>query len=431
MAETRKGGAVAEEPEEQGSGPEAAEPVDPTTVVAPPEGTGAPAPAGDLVAGGKSSSILYALSLPVLAILTALAIGALIIIATDQSSIDGLKHLFSSPGAALKASGLAVYNAYEALILGAFGSVSAASETLLVTTPLIFAGLSVALGFRAGLFNIGAEGQITAGAIAAAAVGFSFTGLPGPIHLALIAVAAFVGGAIWGTIPGLLKAKTGAHEVITTIMLNYIAIYLADYVLTTDFFRRPDRFDPISKPVTNFMPHLFGSSNRANLNILVALAVAAAVAWLINRTTIGFEFRAVGANPSAARAAGMSPGRTFVAVMATAGGIAGMAAFAQLTGPSPSLTPGFASGLGFEAIALALVGKAKPGGVVLAAFLFGILKAGSRNMQAVTATPVDIVTIIQALIIMFVAAPALVRAIYHIKARRVIGPETFTKGWGG
>ncbi len=255
--------------------------------------------------------------------------------------------------------------------------------------------------------------------------------MPGPLHLALIVGAGFLGGAIWGAIPGILKARTGAHEVITTIMLNYVSYRLADYLLTTHFYRRPDRFDPISKPVTSAMPHLFGSGYRANVNILIALGVAAGVAWLLNRTTIGFEFKAVGANPTAARAAGMSPTRTFVTVMALAGGVAGLAASAQLTGPTPSLTPGFSSGFGFDAIALALVGKAKPSGVVAAAFLFGILKAGSRNMQAATATPVDIVTVIQALIIMFVAAPALVRAIYRIRARRVVGPEVFTKGWGG
>jgi len=395
------------------------------------EATGAPAPAGDLVAGGKAGSILNALSVPSLAIITALVIGALIIIGTDQTALDNWPYLFTDPGGTLKVFGDVVYNAYKALFLGAFGSAGAVSETLLVTTPLIFAGLSVALGFRAGLFNIGAEGQITVGAIAAAAAGFSFAGMPGPLHLALIVGAGFLGGAIWGAIPGILKAKTGAHEVITTIMLNYVSYRLADYLLTTHFYRRPDRFDPISKPVTNLMPHLFGSGYRANINILIAIGAAAGVAWLLNRSTIGFEFKAVGANPAAARAAGMSPTRTFVTVMALAGGIAGLAASAQLTGPTPSLTPGFSSGFGFDAIALALVGKAKPAGVVAAAFLFGILKAGSRNMQAATATPVDIVTIIQALIIMFVAAPALVRAIYRIRARRVVGPEVFTKGWGG
>ena len=178
-------------------------------------------------------------------------------------------------------------------------------------------------------------------------------------------------------------------------------------------------------------PHLFGSDLRVHAGIFLALGVAALVAWLLNRTTIGFEFRAVGASPTAARAAGMNPSRTTMVVMSLAGGLAGLAAAAQLGGVTPSLIPGFASGLGFTAIALALVGRGSPLGVVLAAFLFSILQVGGRSMQAATQTPIDIVTIIQGLVIMFIAAPALVSAIYRIKARRVTGPETFAKGWGG
>jgi ABC-type uncharacterized transport system permease subunit len=163
----------------------------------------------------------------------------------------------------------------------------------------------------------------------------------------------------------------------------------------------------------------------------VALGVAALMAWLLNRTTVGFEFRAVGANPSAARAAGMNPARTTVMAMTLAGGLAGLGGANQLASVTPSLIPGFAAGLGFDAIALALLGRARPGGVVAAAFLFGMLRAGGRSMQAITQTPIDIIVIIQALVIAFVAAPALVRAIYRFRARQVAGPEAFTKGWAG
>jgi simple sugar transport system permease protein len=270
---------------------------------------------------------------------------------------------------------------------------------------------------------------MNAGAIVAAAVGISFGWLPGPIHLVLMIVAGFVGGAIWGFIPGFLKAKTGAHEVITTIMLNFVAVSLVLYILGTSLYKQ--QAEPISKPVKVAFPHLFGSNLRVHVGIFLALGVAALVAWLLNRTTVGFEFSAVGTNPSAARAAGMSPTRTIIVVMMLAGGLAGLAGANQLASVTPSLIPGFASGLGFDAIALAMLGRAKPAGVVAGAFLFGILRAGGRTMQAVTQTPIDIIVVIQALVIAFVAAPALVRAIYRFRARGVAGPQTFAKGWGG
>jgi simple sugar transport system permease protein len=214
-------------------------------------------------------------------------------------------------------------------------------------------------------------------------------------------------------------------------MMNYISYYLVDFVLLTTLFQRPDRTDPISKPVTAFFPHLLGSDLRLNAGILLAIAMAVAVAWLLNRTTIGFEFRAVGANPDAARTAGMSPARTFVAAMALSGALAGLGGAVQLASISPSLTPGFSSGYGFDAIALALLGKSKPSGVVAAAFLLGALRAGARSMQAATSTPIDIVTVIEALVIVFVAAPSVIRGIYRIKAQRGAGVQVLTKGWGG
>jgi simple sugar transport system permease protein len=384
---------------------------------------------------------------PVLAVFTALVLGALLIVFTNPDALNAWKSFFRAPVPALSTSWRVVRDSYWALFTGALGNptqvaraigsgeldqIRAAlyplSETIVAATPLIFVGLSVAVGFRAGLFNIGAEGQVNVGAIVGAAVGIWLPGLPGPIHLALMVMGAFVGGALWGWIPGVLKAKTGAHEVITTIMLNFIAVSLTLYVLKFAPFKQ--QAEPIAKPVAVAFPHLFGSSLRVNVGIFVALGVAALVAWLLNRTTIGFEFRAVGANPRAARAAGMNPSRTTIVVMSLAGGLAGLAAAAQLGGVTPSLIPGFASGLGFTAIALALVGRGTPLGVVLAAFLFAILQVGGRSMQAVTQTPIDIVVVIQALVIMFIAAPALISAIYRIKTRRVVGPQTFAKGWG-
>jgi simple sugar transport system permease protein len=373
---------------------------------------------------------------PALAVVTALLLGALIIAFTEPRSLEAWGRAGRDPLGALATSARAVGAAYRALLTGALGdparyaeavrsgdpaeivrAFGPISETLVVATPLILTGLAVALPFRAGLFNIGGEGQLTAGAILTAAAGFSLTWLPGPLLLAAVVAAGALGGGLWGAIPGLLKARTGAHEVITTIMLNFVAAFLALFFLSTEFFRRPDRTDPISKPIEAAFPHLLGGSLRLHAGLLLALAAAAAVAWMLNRTTIGFEFQAVGANADAARAAGMSPSRTYVAIMALAGALAGLAGANQLASVTPSLTPGFSSGFGFDGITLALLGRARPVGVVLAALLFGALRAGSRSMQAATQTPVDIIVVIQALVVLFIAAPAIVKGIYRIGAR--------------
>ncbi|HEX5936295.1 MAG TPA: ABC transporter permease [Actinomycetota bacterium] len=384
---------------------------------------------------------------PILAVVAALLVGALLIVFTDEDALGEWAGLFRDPLGALSASWSAISESYSALFTGAFGhpteiasaigsgdvdevqaSLAPISEMIVATTPLIFVGLSVAVGFRAGLFNIGGEGQMNLGAIVAAAAGFSFPSLPGPIHVALVILAGFVGGALWGAIPGFLKARTGAHEVITTIMLNFIAVSLVLYLLSTDFFRQ--QAEPIAKPVVARFPHLLGMDLRVHLGIVVALLVAAGVAWLLNRTTVGFEFRAVGANPDAARAAGMRPTAITVSAMTLSGGLAGLAGANQLLSVTPSLLPGFAAGLGFDGIAVALLAGARPGGVVAASFLFGALRAGGRSMQIATQTPIDIVVVIQALVIAFVAAPALVRTMFRMKEVR--GEATaFAKGWGG
>jgi general nucleoside transport system permease protein len=426
-----------------------------------PPGDAAEAVGGDLAGddGGGAftpaaaeESVWRALLIPALAMVTALAVGAIVIMFSDPDVLRAWGRFFQDPLGALREAGVSVAEAYQALFTGAFGSptqivqaiasgegqqilvaLRPLSETITTATPLILAGLSVALGFRAGLFNIGAEGQITVGAMFAGVVGFTFTGLPMIIHLPLALVAGFVGGAVWGFVPGFLKARTGAHEVIITIMMNFISFRLLDYALRGDFFQRPDRADPISKPVAESaeLPRLLGSGLRVHAGIILAIAVTLVVGWLLFRTTRGFEFRAVGANPDASRYAGMSVGLTYIAAMSIAGGLAGLAGANQLLGVTKSLTVGFSSGIGFVAIALALLGRAHPAGVVAAAFLFGALQAGAIRMQAVTQTPVDIIVVIQALVIAFVAAPALVRAIYRIKAKRQVGPEVFTKGWSG
>jgi simple sugar transport system permease protein len=403
----------------------------------------AEAPAGE----SRLRRWLRGLLLPLLAVFTAFILGALVIVLTDEALL-GL--WTSDPLAAMGGSWSAVLDAYGALLRGSIGdpgrligalvvldwlevrrAFGPLSETIVSATPLIFTGLSVALAFRAGLFNIGAEGQLYLGALFSVIVGFTLVGLPWFIHLPVALLAGFAGGALWGFIPGILKARTGAHEVIVTIMVNFVAYRLIDYALKTPFVQREGRNDPISKivePSAELAPLIEGL--RMHWGIVIAVLAAVAVSWLLFRSTKGFEFRAVGLNPRAARYAGMSITWSIVLSMVIAGGLAGLAGASLMLGGSKHLTPGFSAGYGFDGIAVALIGATRPAGVVAAAILFGALRAGATPMQAATGTPIDIVVIIQAFVIMFIAAPALVRAIYRIRARRTIGTEVFTKGWG-
>jgi simple sugar transport system permease protein len=354
--------------------------------------------------------------IPALAVLSALVVGAVFIVFTEGFD--------------------AILPAYQALFSGAFVGWSSISETLLVATPLILAGLSVALGFRAGLFNIGAEGQMTIGGLTAVIVGFSFPGMPAIIHVPIAVIAGLLGGALWGLIPGVLRAKTGAHEVITTIMLNFIAFRTLDYVLKVPGIQQPDRFDPISKPIeaSASLPRILGwlpvdgaGGLRLHLGFLIALLMAWVVYWLLFKSTIGFEFRTVGANPHGAKYGGMSVVGATILVMAMAGGLAGMAGGNETLGVLNRASPGFTAQIGFDAIALALLGRSHPGGVVLSAILFGALRSGGRTMQVQSEVGIDLIVIIQALIIVFIAAPELVRAIYRVKGGKETGQ--LTRGW--
>jgi ABC-type uncharacterized transport system permease subunit len=397
----------------------------------PPPVTDAPPPehrgfAAVLLGGARQ------LVVPILSLVTALVIGAIVIILSDP---DFIANVGSDPGAALAAGFGSVGGAYGGLLQGSIGNpfrdIGPVTETLLRATPLIFAGLAVALGFRAGLFNIGAEGQIYIGALFATAVGISFTGLPLLVHLPLAVAAGFVGGAVWGFIPGILKARTGAHEVITTIMLNYVSYLVVEFALRQVFFQLPGRDDPISKNIlpSATLPRLL-PDERLHWGLIIALLAAVAVWWLLFRSTKGFEFRAVGLNPSAARYAGMNISRTVVLTMMISGGLAGLAGASEIIGTNLRLTPSFSPNWGFDAIAIALLGASRPVGVVFSAILFGALRAGAAPMQAQTGIPIDLVVVIQGLVIMFIAAPALVRAIYRIRVARTTGTETFSKGWG-
>jgi simple sugar transport system permease protein len=277
----------------------------------------------------------------------------------------------------------------------------------------------VAIAFRAGLFNIGGEGQVIAGAFASGYVGFSVS-LPPVIHLVLAIAAGIAGGALWGLIAGYLKARAGAHEVITTIMLNYVARFGLLYLLARSSIVAPNN-PQASKTIhgTARLPHLFGADLRVDLGILLALAAAAALSWTLVRSTLGFRMRAVGANPAAARTAGMSVGGVTMMAMSIAGALAGLAGTTLALGgaTSYSVTPNISSNVGFDAITVALLGRSRPWGVVAAGLLFGALRQGGAQMQATPGVqaPIDIITVVQALIVIFIAAPKLVQAIFRLK----------------
>jgi simple sugar transport system permease protein len=386
--------------------------------------------------------LLNRISIPFLAVLTGLILGGLLIMLTTPAVYEAFNQ---SLGAGLAEAWNSVSRAYLALFEGAFGSparIAAALqsgsstalwqslnpflETLTTAVPYILAGLAVALGFRAGVFNIGAEGQIFIGALTSGFIGYAVTGLPALLHIPLALAAGFLGGAAWGAIPGWLKARTGAHEVITTIMMNYIAFRLSDWLLSGPM-KRPGEA-PISPPMLEsaILPRFFPEPIRFHLGFFIALGIAYLVYWLLFKTTWGFSLRTVGANPRAARYAGMSVARTVVLAMALSGGIAGLAGANEVLGVNHNVAMAFSSGYGFDSIALALLGNNHPFGVVLSALLFG----GATNMQVATGIPNDIVSILQALILIFIAAPSIIRGLYRLRTSAE-GETLFSAaGWG-
>ena len=336
-------------------------------------------------------------------------------------------YLFARPGDFLSAAWHSEANAYLALFQGSIVDTGAPTfvraikpltETMTVAVPIILAGLGLGIGFRAGMFNIGAQGQIILGAVFGGYIGFTFN-LPPGLHVLLAAAGAAIGGGLWAGIAGFLKARTGANEVIVTIMLNNIAIYLIGYLLTTSAFQRPGSNNPISPPLkaTALYPHLLGDQFRLHAGFLVAIAATAFVWWLMDRSTIGFRFRAVGANSKAARTAGISVNTNYIWVMVVAGALAGLAGAAQVLGTEKVLSVDVAASFGFDAITVALLGRSKPVGTFLAGLLFGALRAGGFAMQARTGTPIDIVLVVQSLIVLFIAAPPLVRSVFRLSSR--------------
>jgi simple sugar transport system permease protein len=406
-------------------------------------------PSLNLKPGGKrkKESVLL---IPALAIFTGLLVGAILIILTSPEVYQGFAVSFFT---GISAAWGAVATAYSSLFKGSIfdpASVITAFQTgqrtdimyalnpilesLVSATPYIFTGLAVALGFRSGLFNIGVEGQYYIGAAVATYVGFAVTGLPAYIHMPLAFLAGALGGAAWGFIPGWLKAKTGGHEVINTIMMNWIAINLTTWLLSSGPLQRPNSNGaPISPEVlpTAQIPRFFPDPTRFHLGFFIALATAFLVYWLLFKTTWGFDLRTVGANSNAARYAGINIVRNIILAMVLSGALAGMAGANQVLGVDHAMSTSVSAGYGFDSIALALLGNSTPIGVVFASLLWGMLNNGATQMMFTASIPISIISVIQAFIIIFIAAPAVIRSIYRIRVPKTSETVVTLSSWGG
>ncbi|GIV98295.1 MAG: ABC transporter permease [Herpetosiphonaceae bacterium] len=371
---------------------------------------------------GPLAGMLRPILVPFLAVVSALMIGAIVI------AISGRNPLL----------------AYAGLIDGSWGSGRAIAGTLVRMTPYVFGGLAVALAFRAGLFNIGGEGQLLLGTLAGAWVGYQLA-LPAVIHLPLALLAGVLAGFIWGGIPGFLKSRTGAHEVITTIMLNYLAIGLAGWLLNDNrLMKDPSPTNVIARtpliaesahlpaliPGQDAYPSASAAPEIVHWGVVLAVLATIAASFFLWRTVWGFEVRTVGANPSAGRYAGINVPRVITLIMGVSGALAGLGGAIQVTAVNYRAILGFNVGYGFDAIAIALLGKNNPFGVLLAALLFASLRSGSTRMQSLSGVNADIIAVIQALILIFVAADQLVRWLYRIRARGLEERTTLTRGWG-
>ena len=392
----------------------------------------------------------------VFALILGLAVGALIIIVTTPVVLDSWRAIFHSwgaPGHALKVTFDNVGAAYRTMFTGSVidppafwhsaftgqgwpTTLTPISETLTYAAPLIIVSIGVGIAFQTGIFNIGANGQAVLGGITGAAVG-SMLHMPMVLHLPLTLLAGIIGGVVVGAIPGLLKAYTGAHEVIVTIMLNYVVYAFLLFVVLSTPFQQPGQQNDISRTMdsSSQLAPLFGVSSglRVNYGIFVSIAVVIFAWWFLERSSLGFEFRVTGANPSAARASGINARVVTVLVFLVSGGLAGLAGVVQVASTTHFIDGGFLignAGIGFTAITIALLGRNKPIGIVWASLLFAALGVGGRSMQASTGIPLDLATVIQSAIVLFVATPVLVKEIFRLRATPVNAVQLATKGWG-
>lgn len=369
----------------------------------------------------RDGSVLITL----LAVLLALVVGAVLIAATNPAVQAASGYFFARPTDLIAAAWTAIVGAYAALVQGGLYDYTAPSpaqglvsfgHAIGFATPLIAAGLGIAVGFRSGVFNIGGQGQVLMGAAFAGYVGFTWNGPP-VITMVVAVLFGLLGGGLVAGLVGVLKARTGANEVIVTIMLNYIVFYLLDYALQTPLLQAPGANNPISPPehaAATFFPVL-PSQYGVNLGFLLVIAATVFCAWLLNRSSLGFKMRAVGENARAARVAGIEVNRVVVSAMVISGVLVGLAGVYQVLGKTTTgFTSGIDAGIGFNAITVTLLGRSRPWGVFAAGLLFGVFQAGGYAMQAAQGVDINAVQVVQAVIVLFIAAPPLVRAIFRL-----------------
>jgi len=326
----------------------------------------------------------------IIAVLGAFLVGAIVLLATGHSPIE----------------------AYSAVLTGAFGDIFGIGQTFTQATPIIFTALAFLFAFKCGLFNIGAEGQLLVGGFTAALVGISFSSLPVFIHLPLALLAGAAGGALWGFIPGILKAKLGAHEVITTMMLSYVALYLTSYMVNYPFKAPGWVAQTVFVAPSAELPRILPPT-QLSASFILSVMIAGITTYLLERTTIGYEIRAIGLNPAAAETGGINIKRRIILALIISGALAGLGGAGEVLGVHRRFIDGFSPGYGWDGLAVALIGGLNPLGAILAAILFGALRSGGMVMNRTTGVPLDIIFILQALVVLFVAAPRLIR--YFLK----------------
>ena len=390
------------------------------------------------------------------ALVLGLVFGAVVIVTTTAPVLDAWRGFFSgwgAPGHALKVTADNVGAAYRIMFTGSVFSpatlwhaittgqgwsnaLTPISETLTYATPLTIASIGVGIAFQAGIFNIGANGQAMMGGIAGAYVG-TLIHLPMALHLPITMLAGIAGGVLAGSVPGLLKAYTGAHEVIVTLMFNYVVSAILLYTLLSTALQAPGQQNDIARtldPSAQLAP-LFGVSSglRVNYGLVIAVLVVLFAWWFLERSSLGFDFRVTGANPQAARASGINAKAVIILVFAISGGLAGLAGVTELAGFYKTLDGGFLvgnAGIGFTAITVSLLGRNRPVGIVWASLLFAALGVGGRAMQAATGIPLDLATVIQSAVVLFVATPVLVKEIFRLRTSPTTALQLATKGWG-
>ena len=371
----------------------------------------------EMLSGGFTRTIL--------SVILGFAVGAFFMIISNREFLQSVGFFFADPLASFRAAGDVVGAGYGALIKGSIynasavtfeGAVRPFTETLRLAGPLIAAGLGIGLGFRVGLFNIGGTGQLVSGLIWATFVATRVE-LPPVIHFVVAIVAAIVGAALVGAFVGFLKARTGANEVITTIMLNYIIVSFFNFLLTDNALLQGATAGGYTKSDPAFenarLPYLLGDSYALNLGFVLAIVAVVVYWWLMERSTIGFRLRAVGFNPSAARTAGINVDGTYILALGLSAAFVGIAAANQALSSTGGVTPTSHAGIGFDAITVALLGGSTASGILMAGLLFGAFKAGSSAIQIEGISP-DVLGIVQGAIVLFIAAPPLIRAIFRL-----------------